>query len=66
MVVTVARTGIVGSDARAREMPSQADLVVEVAWLAAAIALYARHREAMLDQLRAEHADALANSVETQ
>jgi hypothetical protein len=47
-------------------MPSQADLVVEVAWLAAAIGLYARHHEAMLDQLRATHADALARSVETQ
>jgi septal ring factor EnvC (AmiA/AmiB activator) len=47
-------------------MASHADLVVEVAWLAAAVALNARQHEAMLGQLRAEHADALANSVESQ
>jgi hypothetical protein len=66
MMVAAAPTRTAGFDARAHEMPSQADLVVEVAWLAAAIGLYARHHEAMLDQLRATHADALARSVETQ
>jgi hypothetical protein len=66
MVVVAAPMRTAGSETRVQDMAPQTDVAVHVAWLAAAVALNTRQHEATLDRLRAEHADALANSVEDQ
>jgi uncharacterized coiled-coil protein SlyX len=63
MVVAAARTHTIDTDAHGREIPSQADLVLRLAWFAAAVGVQGQQ---MLDQVRIAHADALAAVVETQ
>jgi hypothetical protein len=63
MVVAAARTHTIDTDAHGREIPSQADLVLRLAWFAATISV---HGQQTLDQVRAAHADALAAVVEAQ
>jgi hypothetical protein len=63
MVVAAARTHIIDAEAHGREIPSQADLVLRLAWFAAAVGVQGQQ---MLDQVRAAHADALAAVVEAQ
>jgi uncharacterized coiled-coil protein SlyX len=63
MVVAAARTHTIDAEAHGRATPSQADLVLRLAWFAAAVGVQGQQ---MLDQIRAAHADALAAIVETQ